>query len=106
MEQHPFFTSTPFNPEVEPSPLIEGLQILRYDPEDNTPEDLARKYKEDANVNYKGQKYHLAVLCLKEGLKLKFTNNDLRAQMLNNLSASHFYLMNYRYITTENKHHM
>lgn len=97
MEQHPFFTSKPLNPEDEPSPLIEGLQNLRYDPDDNTPEELANKHKEDGNFNFKYHKYKLAILCYKEGLKLEFSNNQLRAQMLNNLSASHFFLKNHRY---------
>lgn len=88
----------PPEPEDKVSPLVEGLQNLRYDPIDNTPEELADKHKEDGNFNFKCRKYKLAIMCYQEGLKLGFQNNQLRAQMLNNMSASHYFLENYRYI--------
>lgn len=97
MEKHPFFMTKPPEPEDEPSPLVEGLQNLRYDPDDNTPEDLAIKHKEDGNFNFKCLKYKLAIMSYQEGLKLDFQNNDLRAQMFNNMSASHYFLKNFRY---------
>lgn len=97
MEQHPFFMTKEPDPSEEPSPLVEGLQNLRYDPDDNTPEELAEKHKEDGNFNFKCRKYRFAILCYQEGLKLNFQNNVLRAQMLNNVSASHYFLKNHRY---------
>lgn len=98
MEKHPFFMSKPPEPEEELSPLVEGLQNLRYDTNDNTPEELAQKHKEDGNFNFKCRKYKLAIMSYQEGLKLDFQNNELRAQMFNNMSASHHFLKNYRYI--------
>lgn len=83
-------------PEDEPSPLVEGLQNLRYDPMDNTPEELADKHKVDGNFNFKCKKYKLAIMSYQEGLKLVFQNDNLRAQMFNNMSASHYFLQNYR----------
>ncbi|XP_025194920.1 tetratricopeptide repeat protein 4 isoform X1 [Melanaphis sacchari] len=96
MEKHPFFMTKPPEPEDQPSPLVEGLQNLRYDPDDNTPEELAVKHKDDGNFNFKCRKYKLAILSYQEGLKLDFQNNELRAQMFNNMSASHYFLKNFR----------
>ncbi|XP_003241653.1 tetratricopeptide repeat protein 4 [Acyrthosiphon pisum] len=96
MEKHPFFMTKPPEPEDEPSPLVEGLQNLRYDPDDNTPEELAAKHKDDGNFNFKCRKYKLAIMSYQEGLKLDFQNNELRAQMFNNMSASHYFLKNFR----------
>lgn len=97
MEKHPFFMTKPPEPEEQPSPLVEGLQNLRYDPDDNTPEELATKHKDDGNFNFKCRKYKLAIMSYQEGLKLDFQNNELRAQMFNNMSASHYFLKNFRY---------
>lgn len=96
MEKHPFFMTKPPEPEDQPSPLVEGLQNLRYDPDDNTPEELATKHKDDGNFNFKCRKYKLAILSYQEGLKLDFQNDELRAQMFNNMSASHYFLKNFR----------
>lgn len=82
--------------DLEDRTLIEGLQNFRFDPNDNIAKKLADKYKEDGNLYFKSCKYKLAIICYQEGLKLDFQNNQLRAQMLNNLSASHFFLKNYR----------
>lgn len=98
MEQHPFFMSKPPEPEDVPSLLVEGLQNLRYDPDDYTPEELAIKHKEDGNFNFKCRKYKLAIMSYQEGLKLDFKNDELRAQMFNNMSASHYFLKNFRYV--------
>lgn len=84
--------------ELENKTLIEGLQNFRLEPDDNIAKKLADKYKEDGNLYFKSCKYKLAIICYQEGLKLDFQNNQLRAQMLNNLSASYFFLKNYRYI--------
>lgn len=104
MEQHPFFMTKAPKPEDEPSPLVEGLQKLRYDPDDNTPEELATKHKDDGNFNFKCRKYKLAIMSYQEGLKLDFQNNELRAQMFNNMSASHYFLKNFRSSLTAAEH--
>lgn len=38
MEKHPFFMTKPPNPEDELSPLMEGIQQLKYDASENSPE--------------------------------------------------------------------
>ena len=36
---------------------VQGIQDLKYSPEENTPEELAISYKEDGNFNFKCKKY-------------------------------------------------
>ena len=37
----------------ELSPLMKGMQDLKYSPEENTSEELAKNYKEDGNFQFK-----------------------------------------------------
>ena len=37
--------------------MMQGLQDLKYSPDENTPEELAASYKEDGNFNFKCKKY-------------------------------------------------
>lgn len=46
----------------ELSPLAEGLAKLKYDPDENTPLELASSYKEDGNFNFKHKNYRLAIM--------------------------------------------
>ncbi|XP_050458502.1 DNA polymerase interacting tetratricopeptide repeat-containing, protein of 47 kDa [Cataglyphis hispanica] len=96
MEKHPFFMKKAPEPGDELSPLMEGLQQLKYSKDENTPEELANNYKEDGNFNYKYKKYRLAILSYTEGIRTKCTDNDLMAQLYNNRAAAHFMLQNYR----------
>lgn len=96
MEKHPFFMKKPPEPGDELSPLMEGLQQLKYGKDENTPEELANNYKEDGNFNYKYKKYRLAILSYTEGIRTKCKDNDLMAQLYNNRAAAHFMLQNYR----------
>ena len=68
MEKHPFFAKE-FDGTKELSPMMKGLQDLKYSPEENTPAELAKNYKEDGNFNFKCKKYRLAVLAYTEGLR-------------------------------------
>ncbi|VVC98933.1 unnamed protein product [Leptidea sinapis] len=78
MDKHPFFMkSAPKGDEM--SPLAEGLARLKYDPEENTPLELANNYKEDGNFNFKHKNYRLAILGL-----------------YNNRAAAHWHLKNFR----------
>lgn len=104
MEKHPFFMKKAPECGEELSPLMEGLQQLKYSEEENTPEELANNYKEDGNFNYKYKKYRLAVLSFTEGIKTKCTNIDLMAQLYNNRAASQFMLKNYRSSLNDSKH--
>ncbi|XP_058794487.1 DNA polymerase interacting tetratricopeptide repeat-containing, protein of 47 kDa [Phymastichus coffea] len=96
MEKHPFFmTKMPENP-AEMSPLLEGLQLLKYSEEYNTPNELAQSYKEDGNFNYKHKKYRLAILNFSKGISNKCEDKDLLAQLYNNRALAQFKLQNYR----------
>ena len=109
-------------PGEELSPLLQGIQQLKYDETENTPEgrrksatsficshwcnaesqhhffflELANNYKEDGNFNFKCRKYRFAILAYTEGLKQKCKDNELNAQLYNNRSACNFFLKNYR----------
>lgn len=96
MVQHPFFmTQAPEEGEPLP-PLLEGLQQLKYDPDENTPDELATSYKEDGNFNFKVKKYRWAILNYTEGIKIKPTDVSLLASLHLNRAAAHFHLENYR----------
>jgi hypothetical protein len=60
MEQHPLF-SKGYKEGEELSPLMQGMQDLKYSPDENTPEELAKNYKEDGNFNFKYGKYRGAI---------------------------------------------
>ncbi|KAK9703568.1 Cns1/TTC4 Wheel domain [Popillia japonica] len=96
LENHPFFMKKPPEPGDKLHPLYEGLQQLKYDPLENTPVELATSYKEDGNFNFKHKNYRLAILAYTEGIKVRCGDVDLEASLLNNRSAAHFYLKNYR----------
>lgn len=95
MEQHPFFT-TKVEEGAELSPLMQGLQDLKYSPEENTPEELAANYKEDGNFNFKCGKYRFAVASYSEGLKAKCSDDFLNTQLLSNRAAAQFRIGNLR----------
>lgn len=77
-------------------PLMEGLQNLKYDPNENTALELAENYKADGNFYMKHKNFRMAVLSYSEGIKSKSGDNDLDAAILNNRSAAHYNLKNYR----------
>jgi len=96
MEQHPFFMQK-LPEEGEPlPPLLEAIQQLKYDPNENTSEELAISYKEDGNFNFKLKKYRFAIANYTEGLKLKSGNKDIDSNLHLNRAAAHFRLSNYR----------
>lgn len=84
-------------PGDELNPLLEGIQQLKYDPMENTLEELATTYKEDGNFDMKNKKYRMAIFSYTEGLNQKCENTELNASLYNNRSAAHFFLKNYRY---------
>ncbi|XP_014291206.1 DNA polymerase interacting tetratricopeptide repeat-containing, protein of 47 kDa isoform X3 [Halyomorpha halys] len=95
MENHPFFMKTLPN-DGEVSPLVEGLQQLKYSTEENSPEELAISYKEDGNFNFQCKNYRMAIISYTEGLSQKISNPELQAQLLNNRAAAHWELKNFR----------
>ncbi|XP_046979522.1 DNA polymerase interacting tetratricopeptide repeat-containing, protein of 47 kDa [Schistocerca americana] len=96
MEKHPFFMTKPPEEGQPLSPLLEGIQQLKYDESENTPEELAATYKEDGNFNFKCKKYRVAIISYTEGLRQKCSDDSLNAQLFNNRAAAHFFLKNYR----------
>ncbi|XP_043289568.1 DNA polymerase interacting tetratricopeptide repeat-containing, protein of 47 kDa isoform X2 [Venturia canescens] len=106
MEKHPFFMKEVPKAGEPVSPLMEGLQQLKYSTEDNTPEELAVSYKEDGNYNYKYKNYRLAILSYTEGIKTKCKDNALMAQLYNNRAAANFMLQNYRSSLYDSEHAM
>ncbi|XP_072947965.1 DNA polymerase interacting tetratricopeptide repeat-containing, protein of 47 kDa isoform X2 [Epargyreus clarus] len=95
MDKHPFFMkSVPEGDEM--SPLAEGLAKLKYDPEENTPLELATSYKEDGNFNFKHKNYRLAILGYTEGIKAKCDDAEMNASLYNNRAACNWFLKNYR----------
>ena len=96
MDRHPFFMKRAPEPGEELHPMLEGLQQLKFDPAENTTEELAEKYKEDGNYYMKLKKYRIAIMNYTEGIHFKHDNAELSASMLNNRSAAHFFLQNYR----------
>lgn len=104
MDKHPFFMKEPPKPGDELHPLLEGIQQLKYDPMENTLEDLATTYKEDGNFDMKNKKYRMAIFSYTEGLHQKCTNDEINASLYNNRSAAHFFLKNYRWDTQTYTH--
>jgi len=102
LKQHPFFIKeAPKEGEPVP-PLIEALQAIKYSPDDNTPDELAKNYKEDGLFHFKLKKYRIAVLCFTEAIRSAespnnpIPNGELTAQLYNNRAAAHFHIQNYR----------
>lgn len=96
MEKHPFFMKKLPEPGEDLHPMYEGLQKLKYDPEENTKDELAINLKDDGNWYMKHKKFRACILAYTEGLHVKSANNEVNAQLYNNRSASHFFLKNYR----------
>lgn len=88
MEKHPFFMRNTPQPGEEVHPMLVGLQKLKYDPEENTKDELALNYKEDGNFYMKHKKFRMAVYSFTEGLKVNCDNDDVQATLYNNRSAA------------------
>ena len=75
---------------------MQGLQDLKYSPDENTPEELAKNYKEDGNFNFKCKKYRFATASYTEGLKVKCGVKEIETALLTNRAAAQFHVGNYR----------
>lgn len=96
MAKHPFFMTKAPEPGEELSPLMKGLQQLKYDPEENTAQELAEAYKEDGKWHMKNKQFRLAVWSYTEALKFNVTEAEYKSVLYNNRSAAHFFIKNYR----------
>ena len=56
MAEHPLFASSSADNGDLP-PLLEALRQIKYDETENSPEELARSYKEDGNHLFKKHDY-------------------------------------------------
>ncbi|GFQ79442.1 tetratricopeptide repeat protein 4 homolog [Trichonephila clavata] len=95
IEEHPLFRTKPLGEDEEMPALFEALQQLKYDPSENTPEELAMAYKEDGNTTFKAKKYRWAVDSYTKGIEAKCENNELNAQLYANRATSHYHIGNY-----------
>ncbi len=77
-----------------------SVQDLKYSPEENTPEELARTYKEEGNFHFKTKKYRLAVASYTEGVRQKCESDEINTQLITNRAAAQWHLGNYRYCRT------
>jgi len=100
MESHPLFASNDTLLEQaakdELSPLMKGMQDLKYSPEENTSEELAKNYKEDGNFQFKMKKYRLSIAAYTEGIKCKSEDTMINVQLITNRAAAQYHLGNYR----------
>ncbi|XP_053687650.1 DNA polymerase interacting tetratricopeptide repeat-containing, protein of 47 kDa [Sabethes cyaneus] len=96
MAKHPFFMQKPPEPGEELSPLMEGLQQLKYDPAENTAQELADAYKDDGKFYMQHKKFRMAVLSYTEALNFDLTDPEYKAVLYNNRSAANFFIKNYR----------
>ncbi|XP_055940706.1 tetratricopeptide repeat protein 4-like [Argiope bruennichi] len=95
-EIHPAFRTQPIKEGEELPPLIEALQNLKYDPEENTAEELAEAYKCDGNENFRLKKYRWAVDNYTKALEIKCKNDILNAQLYANRATAQYYIGNYK----------
>ncbi|XP_049291961.1 DNA polymerase interacting tetratricopeptide repeat-containing, protein of 47 kDa [Anopheles funestus] len=96
MAKHPFFMQKSPEPGEELSPLMEGLQQLKYDPQENTEQELADTYKEDGKFYMQHRKFRMAVMSYTEALRYKVGDASYKAILYNNRSAANYMLKNYR----------
>merc|ERR550519_2289617 len=95
MNNHPFF-NTGWKHGEELSPMMKGMQDLKYSSTENTPEELAKNYKEDGNFNFKCKKYRFAIASYTEGLKANAGDLEINTQLLTNRAAAQYHIGNYR----------
>jgi len=95
MASHPFFNQG-WKEGEELSPLMQGMQDLKYSPDENTPEELANNYKEDGNFNFKCKKYRFATASYTEGLRVACGIPAIDTALLTNRAAAQYHVGNYR----------
>ncbi|XP_039255539.2 tetratricopeptide repeat protein 4-like [Styela clava] len=94
---HPAFMDKDPTPEmIENSPLLQGLQQLKYEDDDDTPETQALAYKEDGNWHFKKKLYAQAVRAYTVALRKQCSDNTLNSTLYSNRAAANYYLKNYR----------
>jgi len=96
MQQHPAFRTEPFKEGEELPPLFQAMQQLKYDPTENSPDELAINYKADGNNNFKLKKYRWAIDSYTEGIKIETVSAEVKCQLYTNRAAANYRLGNFR----------
>ncbi|XP_060685873.1 tetratricopeptide repeat protein 4 [Hemiscyllium ocellatum] len=83
--------------ELDPlkHPELACIQSMLYD-EDQSPEELAKTYKNEGNHYFKEKNYKKAIISYTEGLKRKCSDSELNVILHTNRAAAQFYLGNNR----------
>ncbi len=68
---------------------MQGIRDLKFNPDENTYEDVAKSYKDEGNFHFKAKKYRLAVANYTEGLRLKVPGLIIFVICLNQRCSSH-----------------
>ncbi|XP_020377196.2 tetratricopeptide repeat protein 4 isoform X1 [Rhincodon typus] len=95
-EKIPMFMKKPPE-ELDPlkHPELACIQSMLYD-EDQSPEELAKTYKNEGNHYFKEKNYEKAIISYTEGLKRKCSDCELNVILHTNRAAAQFYLGNNR----------
>ncbi|XP_073708744.1 tetratricopeptide repeat protein 4 [Garra rufa] len=95
-EKVPMFMKTaPESIDPEKNPDLACIQSIIHD-DDRTPEEKARRLKDEGNDYFKEKNYKKAVVSYTEGLKKNCTDIELNAVLYTNRAAAHFHLGNMR----------
>ncbi|XP_048457652.1 tetratricopeptide repeat protein 4 isoform X2 [Rhincodon typus] len=91
-EKIPMFMKKPPE-ELDPlkHPELACIQSMLYD-EDQSPEELAKTYKNEGNHYFKEKNYEKAIISYTEGLKRKCSDCELNVILHTNRAAAQFYL--------------
>lgn len=97
LASHPFFMKEAPAPGEPLHPLVEAIQQLKYSEDENTPEELAKTYKEDGLWHFKLGKYRIAASIFTEGIKHgeKCEDKEILANLYNNRGVCQFYVGNF-----------
>lgn len=96
MKAHPFFNQEGWKDGEELSPMMQGMQELKYSPDENSPDELANNYKEDGNFNFKCKKYRFATASYTEGLNARSEYLLINTVLYTNRAAAQYRIGNYR----------
>lgn len=102
IEKYPIFMKDVPNDGQDLPPLLQGLQQIKYDSDENTPNELAQTYRIEGNFNFKNKLYQKALINYKEGLKQN-CSDELKATLYNNCAAVNFELQNFRSALEESR---
>lgn len=90
-----FMKKAPEDLDPMEHPEVACIQSMLYD-EDQSPEELAKTYKNEGNEYFKEKNYKRAVVSYTEGLRRKCSDTELTVILYTNRAAAQFYLGNNR----------